>query len=1527
MHILRSLVLPALFALTLALPSAARAQTGVWTTKTPMPTASYGLGAEFVNGKLYAISGFATNRVASFDPTAPQVTAWKTKAAMPGDAGKYALRQYFGHAAIGDKIYVVGGDTGGSGWLDTVLVYDTAADSWSNVAPMPGGARYALVAGAINGKLYAVGGTDGSVLGRNECYDPGTNTWTTVAPLPTPRAVYSGAVVNGKLYVLGGFNASGQGVQNVDIYDPVTNSWTTGADMPASRGTGTGVVEGKIYLPGGTADNTVAVYDTFTNSWGTEANIPTIRHDLGVAADAANRKVYAVGGYGSGTLATLEVLTPALPLATVTSVIQFGGAGDQRGTGVSIADGAVFLSASGVESQNSSDTSTLARYALPLTGTPAWSRTVGSGTILKGTAATTDGVFAAGQSYSLTTDSAGGKEVKPVLGRFPLDGSNGAGPEGSTWIAGSGGTVSQGAFFAYGGVESFQGGVTAAPGGGYYAVGAGQPASYGAYLVAKFDLSGNRLAAATDSTVGVSLSTVSAPAPGGSDARGVVATSTTVYVAGSTSWQFEGDSGGRPTLYIYDTSLSLQQRVRDSSMNGVFEAVTVIGTDVYAAGNRLTPGTSGSEDFLLEKFDAAGNRLWTKAFGGAATDILYDVIGVGSRVFAVGLTRSEGSGGADMVFFEFDPADGTVLSKTLWGGAQDDSANAVTTDGTALYVVGESKSYAAGGNTVGQNDAVLLRVALPSSPIAPVAPTVTTVAASGISSSGATLNGTVNPNGSSTTAYFEYGATTNYGSSTPVQNIPTGTALVNVSAPLSGLTSGATYHYRLVAGNAGGSAAGTDLSFVATGGGGGGTTAVPTATTGNATGVTAHEAMLAGTVNPNGGTTLVQFEYGLTTNYTNSTLAQDIGNGSSAVAVSASLSGLAPGSTYHYRVVGTNDLGPGSGTDHTFTTSVVNPTATTEAATAVGISFATLHGTVTPNDLAVTVNFELADSVDALGATATPVAASPGSLSAGLDTPQTVTANVTGLASGPSGTAKVYYYRTKATPVGGGAAVFGDPVSFSVSNSAPTPKDDTFVILGENTLNVLANDTDADPGDTASLRIVGDPTGAQLGVPVTSIDGLQITYTPGDLFPDDPAGDTFVYTVRDHVDGLTATATVRVISIRVFRGLYSGLIGVAGGGADAAGRLDIMVSPTGLVTGSFKWQGQPYTFKGANLAADGTLKVTKFKSGTSGPKLEIVLQLDAATKLLTGTLTDTSTVPYIVAQAEITGTASEIDPSQLPEPGTYNATVDTSGTAFTSPEPLAALRDTPPLVLPEGVGFSQVTVTKSAKRPARFVGRMPDDQKFSSGARALVRALRAAGGQPRYPLYTDSLYPKVRDDQGLARSGGVVSGDVDFTRATARFNSGLNWERRANPEAPRFGGGIRGLVATLNAIKYGLPAPGVLPAEIINDSRTVNAKVELRGGDLPAPPGLILHTLKMTRAGSGPVKTRVEPLNPANNVEHLSVKLNPSTGAFSGSFVHPNDAALSPPPLTHFTGVMQKQDGQGVFTGPVTTGRVYIVGQ
>jgi hypothetical protein len=93
------------------------------------------------------------------------------------------------------------------------------------------------------------------------------------------------------------------------------------------------------------------------------------------------------------------------------------------------------------------------------------------------------------------------------------------------------------------------------------------------------------------------------------------------------------------------------------------------------------------------------------------------------------------------------------------------------------------------------------------------APLVTTGGAAQVTISSATLTGTVNPRGLSTSYYFQYGTTTAYGSRTASTAAGKGGAGVAAAAQISGLGSNTKYHYRLIAHNSDGTTAGNDRTF------------------------------------------------------------------------------------------------------------------------------------------------------------------------------------------------------------------------------------------------------------------------------------------------------------------------------------------------------------------------------------------------------------------------------------------------------------------------------------------------------------------------------------------------------------------------------------------------------------------------------------------------------------------------------------------------------------------------------------------
>jgi hypothetical protein len=304
-------------------------------------------------------------------------------------------------------------------------------------------------------------------------------------------------------------------------------------------------------------------------------------------------------------------------------------------------------------------------------------------------------------------------------------------------------------------------------------------------------------------------------------------------------------------------------------------------------------------------------------------------------------------------------------------------------------------------------------------------PAATTTATTSITTSGATFNGTVNPKGQATTYFFRYGPTTSYGSQTPTQNLAAGSSNVSVSAGVTGLDPDSDYHVELVAQNATGTTFGGDDKFHTLAPP---PPATPDVTTGAATSVTDTAATVGGSVNPNGTPTKYHFEYGTTTAYGSSTPDVDAGSGTSTQTVSASLSSLTPDSDYHYRLVATNDGGTANGADAKFHTAPSTPpgqppTVTTDAATAIGQSSATLNATIDPQGDATTYHFVYGPT--------TAYGSATGDVSAGSGTgPVAVSTQLSGLDAGTQ-------YHVKAIASNSNGTGEGGDVTFTTASPPP----------------------------------------------------------------------------------------------------------------------------------------------------------------------------------------------------------------------------------------------------------------------------------------------------------------------------------------------------------------------------------------------------------------------------------------------------------------------------------------------------------
>ncbi len=347
--------------------------------------------------------------------------------------------------------------------------------------------------------------------------------------------------------------------------------------------------------------------------------------------------------------------------------------------------------------------------------------------------------------------------------------------------------------------------------------------------------------------------------------------------------------------------------------------------DVFSAGGEYLPSSSLS----LEGIEGGYSTLYTRAvavddvnghvyLADSLTDAVYELGASGEYLTTWhGTNTPAGSFGGAYVGVAADDAGGEVYVT--------DTEHQVTNvfDSSGRYLTRFGRSFqesrvtavdqASGKVYLSSNSPNAVEIFGPALAV----PDLTTGAASGVLATGAMLNGAVGPDGIQLTdCHFDYGTDASYGQSAPcvpaAGAIPADSSEHAVSATLTGLAPGTTYHYRLAGANANGANTGSDATFS--------TPPPPSIDSASAGNVTTTSADLSARVNPNGFDTTYRFEWGTSTAYGTSVPVPDadIGAGSSGVSVATHLSGLSTSTTYHWRVVAQNANGTTTTSDHTF---------------------------------------------------------------------------------------------------------------------------------------------------------------------------------------------------------------------------------------------------------------------------------------------------------------------------------------------------------------------------------------------------------------------------------------------------------------------------------------------------------------------------------------------------------------------------------------------------------------------------------
>jgi N-acetylneuraminic acid mutarotase len=290
-----------------------RSTLGDWAALPPAPFKVFEAGTIVIEGRVFVFGGFRNARVQAsekvwvFDPVA---TSWTRQHDMP------TVRTHANPVLVGGTVWFAGGFVGDNPGpaTDQVWRYDWRADKWSPGPPLParrGGG--ALV--AVNGKLHYFGGykedrntnsEDHWVLDVSDSLAAAG--WARAAPLPKPRGHLSGAVVEGLVYAIGGCDRHDPfplDVPWVHRYDPATDTWTEVTPLPIPRShfePGTLVRNGRIILVGGRSRPTgrgslddVTEYDPATNRWRALPPLPEPRHSP-IAVLVGDRILVGAGG-------------------------------------------------------------------------------------------------------------------------------------------------------------------------------------------------------------------------------------------------------------------------------------------------------------------------------------------------------------------------------------------------------------------------------------------------------------------------------------------------------------------------------------------------------------------------------------------------------------------------------------------------------------------------------------------------------------------------------------------------------------------------------------------------------------------------------------------------------------------------------------------------------------------------------------------------------------------------------------------------------------------------------------------------------------------------------------------------------------------------------------------------------------------------------------------------------------------------------------------------------------------------------
>ena len=293
-----------LFVLAVAAPACAQAPKGpgLWMRKAPMLMIRGEVAVAALGGKIYVVGGSTAGRYAltaneAYDPA---TESWLERAPLP-----QAL-SHLGLVAVGGALYAIGGFASTTAdheaAVATLYAYDPKTDSWRVRAPMRA-ARGSVGAAVLDGKIHVVGGRglDKQVVATHEIYDPATDSWRPAAPLGRARDHLAAIAAEGRIHAIGGRTATlFDNSDSHEVYDPAGDRWEPAAPLPTPRSSSAATLLGSLILvAGGECRNNTTYaenegYDLKTGKWAFLSPLPAGRHAFGAAT--AGDTAYFIGG-------------------------------------------------------------------------------------------------------------------------------------------------------------------------------------------------------------------------------------------------------------------------------------------------------------------------------------------------------------------------------------------------------------------------------------------------------------------------------------------------------------------------------------------------------------------------------------------------------------------------------------------------------------------------------------------------------------------------------------------------------------------------------------------------------------------------------------------------------------------------------------------------------------------------------------------------------------------------------------------------------------------------------------------------------------------------------------------------------------------------------------------------------------------------------------------------------------------------------------------------------------------------------